>query len=138
MGLTSWLSRSVAAQSGRERGKGEGNKVPGQERCVQLGGGAFPRGSRNHPRPWAWAAQCSPYSPRPRHSSADLEPYRAQRRWQTLRPAAAGHILATFLQPLGWVPTLSRGGNKPCLPHSLLFLENSWQTELSQYGMSPT
>lgn len=100
------------------------------------GGRYFPERSQNRPSPWA--AQCPPYSPCPHDTVADLQPYPAQRQWQTFRPAAAGHILGRFLQPLGWVSTLSRGGNKPCLPHSLLFLENSWQTELSKYSMSPT
>lgn len=82
--------------------------------------------------PFLWAAQCFPYSLCPHHTVADLEPYPEQRQWQTFRPMAARHVLGRFLWPLGWIPTLSRGRQKQCLTHGLLFLENSWQTKLNK------
>lgn len=93
----------------RKEEKGQEQSTWLEEVCP-LGGGTFPEPFSEPPS--LWAAQCSPYSPCPHHTVADLEPYPAQRQWQMFGPVAAKHVLGKFLQPLGWVPPFSRGGNK--------------------------
>ena len=79
----------------------------------------FPKLFWNHPS--LQAAQCPPYSLV--ITTADVEPPR-----QMFRPAAASTSQADSFSHWGGSHSQQRR-KKPCLPHSLWFSENSWQTD---------